>query len=80
MPPVTDRASSSPQPVDGCDIGACLVGVDLQEHVADAQRHAIVVGENDPDLSTAAIIATGPPASPDALRLETRSIRADTRR
>ena len=30
-------------------IGAPLISVDLQEHVADAQRHAIVVGKDDLD-------------------------------
>ena len=32
------------------DVGAPLISVDLQEHVADAQRHAIVVGKDDLDL------------------------------
>ena len=32
------------------DVGAPLISVDLQEHVADAQRHAVVVGKDDLDL------------------------------
>jgi hypothetical protein len=32
------------------DVGARLIGVDLQEHVADAQGCAVVMGDNDLDL------------------------------
>jgi hypothetical protein len=32
------------------DVGARLVSVDLQEHVADTQGHAIVMGDDDLDL------------------------------
>ena len=32
------------------DVGARLIGVDLQEHVADAQRRALAMGDDDLDL------------------------------
>ena len=32
------------------DVGARLISVDLQEHVADAQGRALVVGDDDLDL------------------------------
>ena len=32
------------------DIGACLISIDLQEHVADAKSRAIAVGDDDLDL------------------------------
>ena len=32
------------------DVGAPLIGVDLQEHVADAQGRALVMGDDDLDL------------------------------
>jgi hypothetical protein len=32
------------------DVGARLISVDLQEHVADAQGHALVMGDDDLDL------------------------------
>src|SRR5262249_5395058 len=32
------------------DVGARLIGVDLQEHVADAQGRALVMGDDDLDL------------------------------
>ena len=32
------------------DIGAPLISVDLQEHVTDAQRHALMMGDDDLDL------------------------------
>jgi hypothetical protein len=32
------------------DVGASLISVDLQEHVADAQGRALVVGDDDLDL------------------------------
>jgi hypothetical protein len=32
------------------DVGAPLIGVDLEEHVADAQGRALVVGHDDLDL------------------------------
>src|SRR6185437_5215881 len=32
------------------DVGAPLISVDLQEHVADAQGRALVVGDDDLDL------------------------------
>jgi hypothetical protein len=33
------------------DVGARLISVDLQEHVADAQGRALVMGDDDLDLS-----------------------------
>jgi hypothetical protein len=51
------------------DVGTPLIGVDLQEHVADAQRRALVMGHDDLDLlhaghcrGMATDIATGYPA------------------
>jgi len=32
------------------DVGACLISVDLQEHVADPQGRALVMGDDDLDL------------------------------
>jgi hypothetical protein len=32
------------------DVGARLIGVDLQEHVAEAQRRALGMGDDDLDL------------------------------
>ena len=32
------------------DVGARLISVDLQEHVADAQRRALAMGDDDLDL------------------------------
>jgi hypothetical protein len=32
------------------DVGAPLISVDLQEHVADAQGRALVMGDDDLDL------------------------------
>jgi hypothetical protein len=32
------------------DVGAGLISVDLQEHVADAQGRALVMGDDDLDL------------------------------
>jgi hypothetical protein len=32
------------------DVGARLIGVDLQEHVADTQRRALAMGDDDLDL------------------------------
>jgi hypothetical protein len=56
------------------DVGARLIGVDLQEHVADAQGRALVVGGDDLDLIHAGQyrgvttgVATG--LSPAAARL-----------
>jgi hypothetical protein len=34
----------------GLDVGAGLISVDLQEHIADAQGRALVVGDDDLDL------------------------------
>jgi hypothetical protein len=39
------------------DVGARLIGVDLQEHVADAQGRALAVRDDDLDLLHAGIIA-----------------------
>ncbi len=39
------------------DVGAGLISVDLQEHVADVQRRALAVSDNDLDLLHVAIIA-----------------------
>jgi hypothetical protein len=43
------------------DVGPCLIGVDLQEHLADTQRDAIVVGEHHLDLVHAAHLRNRPP-------------------
>src|SRR4029077_16765110 len=32
------------------DVGARLIGVDLQEQIADSQGHALVMGDDDLDL------------------------------
>jgi hypothetical protein len=46
------------------DVGARLISVDLQEHVTDAKRRALVMGDDDLDLLHVAIVAGMPPAFP----------------
>jgi len=41
-------------------VGAGLISVDLQEHAADAQGRALVIGDDDLDLIHVAITADGP--------------------
>ena len=47
MPERRDRRQSHRLDLD---VGARLIGVDLQEHVADAEGRALVMGDDDLDL------------------------------
>jgi hypothetical protein len=47
-----------------------LIRVDLQKHIADAQRHALRMPDNDFDLPHAVILAFGPK---NALTVRSRS-------
>ena len=43
----------------GFDVGACLINVDLQKHLADAQGGALAMGDDDPDPWSDPLFALG---------------------
>jgi len=51
------RDRSGPEGFD-FNVGAVLIGVDLQEGLAHANRHAVVVGEHDLDVHETILAAT----------------------
>ena len=54
------------------DVGPRLVSVDLQEHLADAERRAVVVGDDDLDLIHVGHCSGRATMSPPVCRVRTR--------